>query len=687
MSRSLLAPLLLVLLLVSPTLSAELEVPSVFSDHAVLQRGVAVPIWGRGEPGSTVTVQFGPHEGSTQVEESGAWRVDLPALEASDLGRSLHIRSGEEHIVCKDVLVGEVWVCSGQSNMEWSVSASDGADEVILGGDHPRLRVIRPSHLLSTKPEFTTGATWTVATPQTIGEFTAVGTAFALELIAALDVPVGLLAIHWGGTRAEPWTDRASLRKHPLFGASVAEFEVEVAKWANRDQARIREEHAAAVARYEESMKPWWEEQLARDRDHRVAGGGQGNWIETGFDDSQWGTMPLPGLWRDQEGLADFDGIVRYRRGVAIPRSWVGRELVLTLGPLDDADRVWFDGVLVGQTTHSHNTPRRYTVPAELVTEGRHVIALTVLDTGGAGGGTGGPSSYRLSPAGDASVRPPFLSLHGPWLCEAGVAFDGRFGAGRPSLPVDPTRRSTGPGLIHDAMLRPFIPYAIRGATWYQGESNANQAEAYRELLPLMITSWRQAWGQGNFPFGIVQLAAFKAASDDPNQGGWAHLRDAQRHAHRVTVETGLVVTTDIGDANDIHPRNKKEVGRRLALWARAKVYEQWLMHTGPVFSEVVRAEEGEGSVASTVRVFFTEAKGMKTTDGLPAAGFGVSSDGEEWHWATGTISRSSVTLTHPLGEVIRHIRYNWSDNPVRGNVVNADGLPMEPFRWDAPAN
>jgi len=583
-------------LLGSGPIDTPLELPSVFSDHCVLQRDKPVPVWGRTAPGVEVSVRFGDQSVRCTADEAGRWRVDLSPLEASSKPRVLTVTAGDRSIEIEDVLVGEVWICGGQANMEWSVSDSMNAEQEIAAGDHPRIREIAPAHALASEPLFSTGATWRVSTPETVGSFTAVGTFFARHLQQELDVPIGLLSINWGGTRAEPWTDRSVLAKHPLFSDRVARFQEERAAWERRDRGEVNSQYERAIAQFEKTMDGWWEQRLSTDSQSIE------QWVGDDASTTGWKSLSVPGLWRDQDAeLGKFDGVVWYRRVVEIPRSWQGKDLRLLLGPIDDADRTYFGGELVGQTTHSHNTPREYLIPGSLVTGPKHAIVIAAYDTGGAGGMTGSPASFRLELAKSKipASSPSSISLAGEWSSQRGLQFGGDFGGERPTRPAHPDQNPTSPGVMFDAMLRPFVPYAVRGAIWYQGESNAGEPEEYRTLLPLMITSWRMAWGE-NLPFGIVQLAAYKAPSDDPNQGGWAYLRDAQRHTHLTTIETGLVVTTDIGDAEDIHPRNKQEVGRRLALWVLARIHEKWLEHTGPTFTGLVRPSDEGGQ-----QVFF----------------------------------------------------------------------------------
>ena len=662
-------PFLLCLIFSSFHISeAAIDVPAVIGNHAVLQMDKEVPIWGSADPGIEITVTFAGQTLTTSADETGAWRVNLAPMEASAEGRKMVISGGDDRRVFKDILVGVVWLCGGQSNMEWSVRQSMNAKEEIAVGDLPWLRCIKAPHLLSRKPEKDIDARWRVSTPQTAGSFTAVGTYMARRLHEELGVPVGLLDVNWGGTRAEPWTEMGALKRHPRFRQRILDLEAEIKRWGNRSKEEIASLFEEQKRQFESRAASWWEKKMAADE------GRKGNWASAELDDSEWESMPVPGLWDGKN--SDWDGILWYRKEVEIPAEWQGKDLLLEPGAIDDADITYWQGQEVGRTTNQYSLRRSYTIPGDQVKGGSAVIAIAALDTGGAGGITGAADRalIRLKDgSSDATI-----SIAGDWKIRRGAAFSGDRGPNAPAPPDAPGMTTTDPAVMFNAMLSPFIPYAIQGAIWYQGESNSGEPEEYRELLPLMIGSWRNAWGD-NFPFGIVQLAAFKAVSDNPVQGGWATLRDAQDFTHRVVRNTGLAVLTDIGDARDIHPANKQDVGRRLADWALNRCHGRSdLPESGPFY---LRSKvDGNAMVLE-----FTHCgDGLVGRRGKPIDGFAIQGQDGRWHWGVAEVSGpTEIRVTHPQVQMPKAVRYAWQDNPVRANVVSSFGLPMAPFKTD----
>jgi sialate O-acetylesterase len=671
MTRSALATLSLSLVALCTPAYAEVELPSVFTEHLVLQRERPIPVWGRADVGEVVTVEFAGESATTIADADGRWSVRLPAQLASAEPRELVV-SGQNRVVVGDVLVGEVWVCSGQSNMEWVVSNSNDAANEIAAGDYPRIRLFKAAHTLSYAPEFTVSGSWSTCHPDRVGDFSAVAYFFGRDLLRTLDVPIGLISTNWGGTRAEPWTAPAALATHSLYADALKAQRAVLAAFhtstpAERE-ARYQEELAAASS----ARASYWKTVTTKDP------GTHEGWYLPETEPAGWNTMKLPGLWEQADPeLATYDGLVWFRHVVDVPEEWSGEPLQLELGRIDDSDQTYFNGTPVGATIAQHTARREYTVPAELVKAGRAVIAVLVYDTGGAGGFNGPLKAMQLRP-GDEDLGEP-ISLSGSWNWRAG----GPPQSASAPRPVDPAQEiaidAQTPGAMYNAMIHPFVPYAMRGAIWYQGESNAGEPTEYRELLPLMINSWREAFGQGDFPFGIVQLASFKAvAPDSPVEGDWADLRDAQLHASQVLQNTGLVVASDIGDAVDIHPRNKQEVGRRLALWARATVYgERELEYSGPSLREL---EHRSGELV----LHFDHADGLKTRDGHSPAGFAIAGDDGAFVWAEARIEGATVVLS--AAEVSRPTaaRYGWCNNLEHLNLVNAADLPASPFRSDA---
>jgi sialate O-acetylesterase len=397
--------------------------------------------------------------------------------------------------------------------------------------------------------------------------------------------------------------------------------------------------------------------------------GYENGWATNSFNDQDWKSVPAGSKVEDIVGH-EFDGSFWFRQTVNLPDSWYGKGLKLELGALDDYDDTYFNGVRVGRTDdktdNAWSVPRVYSVAPGIIRRGANTIAIRVFNAQGPGGMTGPADQMRLSLA-DGSDS---ISLNKPWLFKTEQELDPN--AARPHLPMGPGNPNA-PAELYNGMIAPLIPYAIRGAIWYQGEANVGRAEEYTHLFPDMIRDWRARWGEGLFPFYFVQLANYLPRMDQPGDSAWAELREAQASALSLP-HTGEAVIIDIGDANDIHPKNKKEVGRRLSLLALANTYHEPIPYASPTYSHME-------VLGSSVRIYFDNGS-LTTTDGKPPRSFAVAGDDHKFFWATATIQGSSVTLTCPEVPHPVAVRYAWADNP-DVNLVNHNGLPARPFRTD----
>ncbi|WP_428386780.1 sialate O-acetylesterase [Mucisphaera sp.] len=671
-----------VVMFLSGVAVAELSLPAVFGHHMVLQRDQPMPVWGQAAAGQAVTVQLlrGDDplplvQAFTEADEAGAWRVDLEAQPAGGPYR-LVVRGGTL-IEFMDVYVGEVWLCGGQSNMEWPVRLSDNAEAEMAAANDPLIRHFNVPRTVAAVALTDTDASWTVASPETVGGYTAVGYYFARELRNRLGVPVGLVNSTWGGTRIEPWISPAGLEAFPGLAEQAADVtEKAMAFTGTEEEARAQVEREQAAY-----------SQAVAKRRRMVIEGGRGlaeGWAEPGHDVSDWLILEVPGHWEDAgiEALHGFDGVVWYRRTFDVPASWVGRDLVLELGGIDDIDDTYINGVEVGSTgfdVGDHwRTPRVYRVPGALI-DGREVtLAIRVGDWYYAGGFNGSAALIRARLADSEDVSVP---LAGSWR----VRIDEAAEVGpMPQAPASPalggaTHRT--PAALYRGMIHPVVPYGLRGAIWYQGESNAAEAEAYRDLLPAMIDDWRAVFEREALPFGVVQLANFREASQVPVESGWAELRDAQLATAKAVDGVGLAVTIDIGDADDIHPRNKQDVGSRLARWAMAEAYGQpGTGYSGPMFD---RAFFLEDRVVVTFSLFGSRPA---VRGGGDLGGFALAGPDGVWHWAQARIEGDRVEVWSDAVEEPVAVRYGWADNPVRANLVNTEWLPASPFMTQKPA-
>ncbi len=664
------------------TATAQLSLPSVFSDHMVLQRGIPLPVWGVAPAGQPIRVEVLDRASksvssiSGQAGVDGKWRVQLPALAASSSPLTLQVTCGTQTLSRSDVLVGEVWLCGGQSNMEWPIGASEGG-AAFAASLPATVRCFTAPHDKAVAPLHDQPAEWLVATAQNAQNFTAVGSWFAAKIQHELDVPVGLLSINWGGSFAQAWTPARFAAGHPMFAELVTSQQQEARAYEQRSAAEKQLDMKNASAEYSGALAEYWKALAVKDPG--FAQQWQSGAVHAA---SGWSTGVVPGehgSTAGTESLAQFDGGTWWRRSVTVPQSWIGRELRLALGPIDDSDIAWINGTEVGRTTGLHSESRNYQVPAAAVASTTLDVAVFVLDTGGAGGMTGQADRIAIRPsstdgltAADAKPR----ALAGEWQWKRGLEEGGNFAPMPPEGASHPLLEWKAFGTMWNAMMAPVATYGIRGALWYQGESNSDRAEAYRQLLPLMIRSWRESWQQGDFPFGIVQLAAFQQPSDNPVEGEWSELRDAQLNTMRSVPGCGLAVTLDVGDANDIHPRKKQPVGERLARWALAQVYGKGGEWSGPLFQAAVR----EGA---TMVLTFDHAAGLQTVGGAALGGFAIAGSDGVFEWGTATIRGSTVVVSHPkIAEPVA-VRYAWSCNPVRANLINSALLPASPFASD----
>lgn len=621
---------------------ADVRLPGIFGDNMVLQRDRPVMIWGWSDPGERITVRLDQQTKKIRAGKDGKWKLSLDPMPAG--GPFQMTVQGQNTITIKNILFGEVWLCSGQSNMEWRVQNSNDPEKEIAAANYPRIRHIKIPNTIATEPQEDIGkAEWLVCSPETVGQFTAVGYFFARDLANELDVPVGLINSSWGGTHVETWTSREAFEGSDEFRSMIASMPK-----VNLDS--IRRVNAERVVKNIEKLQG----PLKR------AGDISGRWKERDFDDDSWPQMELPGLW-ERKALGNMDGVVWFRKDFSVTSDGAGQTAVLNLGPVDDADETFVNGVKVGETD-DYSKERSYTIPAGILKEGVNVVAVRVSDTGGGGGMYGGKDDLHLSFGNKKQ------SLAGDW-----------------SYQVESVLKTNGdispnqfPTLLYNAMIHPLIPYTIRGALWYQGESNAGRAVQYRKAFPLMIQDWRKRWNQGDFPFYFVQLATFRAANGDSNKGSaWAELREAQTMTLSLP-NTGMAVTTDIGDPDDIHPRNKQDVGRRLAAIALRDIFRKDIVAGGPAYAGV--RNEGEKMVVS----FTNTGSGLMVRDKYGyVKGFEVAGADRKFHYAQAHIDGNNVVVYHKDVPDPVAVRYGWADDASDANLYNKEGFPAGPFRTD----
>lgn len=634
---------------------------SVFTDHMLLQRDLPIRVSGSAAPGARVHLRFGAAEANGRADPDGLWKLALPPMPASSEPRELIATAAgdgvdEESVSCRDVLVGEVWVCSGQSNMGWRLGDSDNAEAEIAAATFPGIRLFNvPKRIGVTAQGDVVGASWMSSDPRNVADFSAVAYFFARELHRRLGVPIGAIHSSWGGTPAESWVSREGLLSVPELHSLV-----QPAQQTLEGMTELQEEYRRKVRD---------NELLTRDTENQGLALG---WAGASEPTGTWRDMRLPTTWQSQ-GLK-FSGVLWFRKVMDLPAAWAGRDLELAIGSADKGDITYFNGAPVGSVTPRDRADswcfkRIYTVPGALVNAGRNVIAVRV-HSDFYDGGLRGPDSamYVRCPA---DARTPPIPLAGMWR----YAIEKNYGLITiPAPPFGPDNPAT-PSTLFDGMIAPLLPLSIRGVIWYQGEANVSRSGQYGTLFRALIRDWRAKWGSPDLPFHFVQLANISDPPNVPGDSDWARLREAQTTALSLP-QTGMAVAIDVGDAVDVHPRNKQAVGLRLALSA---------LHTTYGFKDVVPSGPRYRAMSvdkSTVRLRFDHVDGGLDCRGDHLLGFAIAGDDQVFHWATATIEGDIVRLHCDAVPKPVAVRYAWADNPVC-NLYNKAALPAVPFRTD----
>jgi len=526
---------------------ANVKPARIFSSNMVLQQGQMNPVWGWADKGEKITITFAGKTVTTKADKAGKWSAKLPSL---DYGGPYEMTiKGKNSIKFDNILIGEVWICSGQSNMEFAVSGSINAKSEIASANYPNIRLFTVAKKVAQKPiEDLDNGEWQVCTPQTIPGFSAVGYFFGRHLNQELKVPVGLIHTSWGGTVAETWTSTQTIENDPDFKDKLKEL-------AGFDMSKYREQKIAAI-------KAALKEVPTKD-----AGivNGVAVFADQTMDDSKWAAIDPNKVWEENNYPA-VDGIAWYRKTITLTADQARLANEIHLGMIDDNETTWVNGVKVG-ATKAYNEKRIYAIPANTLKAGKNVIAIRVEDTGG-GGGLYGDAAEKYLSMGDKQI-----SLSDKWQFKITEAQIG-------SMEVGP---NDYPTLLFNGMLNPIIPYGIKGAIWYQGESNAGRAKQYQRVFPNMIKDWRNHWNQGDFSFLFVSLANFMDPVKQPSESDWAELREAQTKTLALP-NTGMALAIDLGEAGDIHPKNKQDVGKRLALSALKTSYGKDIVYSGPMY-------------------------------------------------------------------------------------------------------
>ena len=616
-------------------------VSPIFGDNMVLQRGKTNTIWGWSNPGQIVRAEINGQTASATTGADGRWQTQiLPPAPGAIC--TLRI-SGLQHVEFHNVLVGDVWLCGGQSNMELPLSRTRNGDAEIKAADHPRIRFFTAKSQPAYLPAPVVQGSWKICSPKTVtedGGLTAVGYYFARKVQSEINVPIGLIKNCLGGTPAEAWTSPATLRNLKDFDAALDEVE------------RL---HAKGGPEYGNFIMHWYDEFDVGEKGK--------TWAAPDLEDGDWKTVTIPGGFREL-GVADTPSVCYFRKTIMLPGVLPAGKATICLGVIEKMDTTQINGHWVGASAWVEN-PRVYKIGEGILKPGRNVVTVRVFKLKPDGGFQSKRDTLRLV-LGDKTVIP----LAGEW--KGKVSVDARpphpLPLGFENWPVMPT-------VLYQGMIAPIAPLAISGAIWYQGEANAGRAFQYRTLLPAMIGDWRKAFGQGDFPFYIVSLPSFMQRRDTPGDDWWAELREAQALTARSVPNSGLAVTIDTGEANDIHPKDKKVVGERLALCALANHYCKQVVASGPTFTSVER-------LPGALKLHFDHTDGGLVVRGDKLAEFAVAGEDRKWYWADAKLDGTMVIVSSPKVPNPKAARYAWQSNPV-ATLFNGAGLPATPFRTD----
>jgi sialate O-acetylesterase len=632
---------LTIFLFIQTFTTAQIRLPKIFGDSMVLQRGIKIPVWGNAKPGTSIFAKLGGVQVSAKANQQGKWQIKFPALKAGGPYTLEIAESGKPNskIVLNEILIGDVWLASGQSNMEFQVQQTMDASKEMANASYPQIRFLLVQQDKQLKPQADILAgKWKACDSSNVKEWSAVAYFFARKIHVDQNVPVGIIQSTWGGTPAEAWTSKEMLLTSPITKARTL---------SNDTLAQDREDFVQDSL----NLIRFWD----------IVYNPQNNTDKTVstaiYNDADWPSVQMPNLVKGF-GIGDYEGMVWLRKKIILPQTFAEKDLTIQLGHPEMNYSLYFNGEPICKNVWNAAPKHSYTIPANLVKSGENIIAMRVAMLWSGGG---------LNPADDIYITDGLskISLAGKWL------FNKNLEGALPKM----LNYQYYPTVLFNGMINPLIPYGIKGFIWYQGESNAGAAYDYRKLFPMLIRDWRQRWEQGDLPFLYVQLANYMKTKSLPSESEWAELREAQT----LTLSqpnTGMACAIDVGEANDIHPKNKQEVRRRLALVANKLVYKQDCVASGPMYKTF--RKDG-----NSIRISFVNTgSGLSTKDGQEVKGFAIAGKDKKFYWANAFIEANEVIVYS--NKVVKPVavRYAWADNP-ECNLVNSEGLPAVPFRTD----
>ena len=616
-----------VFLFLIQTVVAQISLPYIFSDNMVLQRGQKMPIWGFSSPNETIKVAFKKQLKETKANEKGEWMVYLDQEKAG--GPYELTVSGQNKITFKNVLVGDVWLASGQSNMEWNLAATEGYDKELKQTKFPLIRHIKINKKINSLPQNNVTEThWDVANQQTIGDFSAVAYHFAKKMYQEKGVPIGIINSSWGGTVVETWIPREAFEQSPYFKEMIS-------KMPKVDIEQLEQNNIVEKTKFMESLTQ-----------EKVSDFNANQFLTENLASSK-AEINVPQAWEEQ-GYKSLDGIIWVKKTIVLTENDVKKDATLYLGKIDDADTTFFNGKEVGGMKQ-WSDERIYTISKELLKVGENTIAIKITDTGGGGGLWSDAKDVKLV------TSDKTLPLAGKW----------KFGIEKIFSAIN---QNEFPSLIYNSMVHPFINTKISGVIWYQGESNVERAAEYAKTFPLLINSWREKFGK-DLPFYFVQLSTFNNDGNSNEGCPWAELREAQTQTLSLK-NTGMAVTTDVGNPNDIHPRNKKPVGDRLAN----------LAFKNGIYSPVLKSYSIKGD---KIEVTLTGKSKLMAKDQQSLKGFEIAGEDQIFHPATASIVNNKLVVTSDKVSQPVAVRYGWKADNSDLNLFTKELLPVSPFRTD----
>lgn len=627
---------------------ANVSLPCFFSDGMVLQRNLPIPIWGWAEPNEMVAVSFKGKNYQTKADLNRQWKIFLPA-QGHGGPFEMHIQASNK-IVIQNVLVGEVWFCSGQSNMEYELYKSDELySNEIKTADNPNIHLFQVKRNFSFLPvkDLMTENGWEMASPKSVLKFSAVAYLFGRKLYEKYKVPIGMINCSYGGTPAEAWMSEAALEAFPHYLKRAEEFKNQPLV----DSIGLRDKRIA---------DRWNDELNAKDL------GEKEDWKSNNTSTADWKLISIPSFWQDSVYPEVKAGILWLKKEVYLPKKYTNIDGLLRLGNLSLKDVTFVNGVKVGSTNNKY-LPRKYKISAQLLKEGGNTITVKLQNESGDAGFIR-DKPYRLE-IGDTTIE-----LTGSWRSKMAANAE----------PLDRTemlKLHTEATSLYNGMVQPIVGYGIRGMLWYQGESNIHKSKEYYSLFPALIKSWRKEWGQGDFPFLYVQLANINKPKSKPSESKLAELQDAQAQALSLP-NTGMAVANDLGEWNDVHPMNKMDVAHRLFLSSLKIAYgEKNTVHAGPALASYQLKKD------TVILSFYNSGSGLLAKNDTKLNHFALADASGKYVWANAFINGQQVYVSSPFIKSPVYLRYAWADNPVGANLYNKEGLPASCFTIEIKQN